>query len=261
MNPTFDITIANFLECHRRELFVKLEDALVRSKVVRHFEGRRLITTYKNKDGNYKEFVLRDISLKGADEQYAYNGYMSITVKQHYFVRHDIVLHYPANPCAVEITGKENQHYNYFPLETVRLAPVSTTTSKARRYVSKLLQRPFQRSKENKAHRSQIAHRVNNMMKRHYEQKRIFDKLKSSKPSTNYNDELFDPLVSLLDKLAISDNENEHHYETLSLGTTTTDEDSDMDYGPPPDTIIYMDEVDLPSYSTRKPPSEMEVVE
>ena len=63
----------------------------------------------------------------------------------------------------------------------------------------------------------------------------------------------------LLDKLAISDNDNEHHYDTLSLGTTTTDEDSDMDYGPPPDTVVYMD--DLPSYSTRKPPSEMEVVE
>ena len=261
MNPTFDITIANFLECHRRELLFKLEDALVRAKVVRHFEDRRLITTYKNKDGNYKEFNLRDISLKGADEQYAYNGYMSITVRQHYFVRHDIALRYPANPCAIEITGKANQHYNYFPLETVRLAPAaSTTTSKARRYISKLLQRPFQSSKEHKAHRSQIAHRVNNMMKRHYAQKRIYDKLISSNPSTDNNDELIDPLVSLFDKLAISDNENEHHYETLSLGTTTTDDDSDLEYGPPPDTIIYMDEVDLPS-CTRKPPSEMEVSE
>ena len=68
-------------------------------------------------------------------------------------------------------------------------------------------------------------------------------------------------MVLLLDKLAISDKENEHHYETLSLGTTKTDEDSDMDYGPPPNAVVYMDEVDLPSYSTHKLPSEMEIVE
>ena len=149
---TLDVCIANYINCHRRELFVKLSDPTNHSKVVQHFEGMRLITAYKNKEGKYKEFVLRDISLKGADEQYAYNGFMGITVKQHYFVRHDFVLRYPVNPCAIEITGKNDQHYNYFPLETVKLATFSPCVSDARRYLTKFIRRPFQKNSEAKNH-------------------------------------------------------------------------------------------------------------
>ena len=104
---SLDLVISNYLSCDRRELYEKLKNTSIHSKVVQHFEGRLLVTTYKNKEGKYKEFILKDVSYKGADEQYAYNGFMDITVKQHFFARHEIKLRFPYNLCAIEITGKK----------------------------------------------------------------------------------------------------------------------------------------------------------
>lgn len=269
---TLDVCIANYINCHRRELFVKLSDPTNHSKVVQHFEGMRLITAYKNKEGKYKEFVLRDISLKGADEQYAYNGFMGITVKQHYFVRHDFVLRYPVNPCAIEITGKNDQHYNYFPLETVKLATFSPCVSDARRYLTKFIRRPFQKNSEAKRTRSRICHQVNNLMQRHYEQKRQFNNMRFKEYSRKFpsissnisnNRLLDDNIADLLGKLSTDDEKSEHNYETLSLGTTSSD-NSDVEYGPPPDTIVYMDEEDMPMHMRKdyqQMPNEMELGE
>jgi hypothetical protein len=82
------------------------------------------MTTYRNKEGLFKEFNLADITNTSASDTWAYNGFMKTTVEQHFYTKHGIKIQRPYNPCAVEICGKSMQHRNYYPLETIRVAPV-----------------------------------------------------------------------------------------------------------------------------------------
>ena len=217
---SLDLVISNYLSCDRRELYEKLKDTSIHSKVVRHFEGRLLVTTYKNKEGKYKEFILKDISYKGADEQYAYNGFMEMTVKQHFFARHEIKLRFPFNPCAIEITGKTNQHYNYFPLETVKLVPYSQTNGPTtRQYITNpFYQKNYRKqnprhkfNRSNKQRRNFEPDDFNDAMK---DLTREFERMRMSSPALTEK--------SLEDPMTIEDSSNT--YESISLGSTTASE-------------------------------------
>ena len=231
---SLDLVISNYLNCDRRELYEKLGDTSIHSKVVRHFEGRLLVTTYKNKEGKYKEFILKDVSYKGADEQYAYNGFMDMTVKQHFFARHEIKLRFPFNPCAIEITGKSNQHHNYFPLETVKLVPYSqTNVPSTRQYITD----PFYQ-KNYRKHNPR--HKFNRLKKqrRNFEPDdfndamkdltRQFRKMQVSSPSLN--DKSLEEPTSI--------NEKNTTCESISLGSTTA---SEFEYGDNIGQISTMD--------------------
>ena len=66
-----------------------------------------------------------DFSVENANNAYAYNGYLGITVRMHYFSKHDRKLRYPYLPCVMEFGG--GQHVSYFPLEILACMPLSAS--------------------------------------------------------------------------------------------------------------------------------------
>jgi hypothetical protein len=121
---SLDYFLAKFLNCDISEIQEKVQDSITRADVTNYLNGRRVVTTYKNKAGFFKEFIVGDITITSASETFAYNGFMKTTVEQHFYTRHSIKIHRPYNPCAVEICGKLKQHRNYYPLETLRVLPL-----------------------------------------------------------------------------------------------------------------------------------------
>ncbi|KAL3109201.1 hypothetical protein niasHT_010998 [Heterodera trifolii] len=59
------------------------------------------------------------LSRHGANMMFAYRGFMGITVQQHLYVRHRIMLKYPQLPCVVQFGG--NSHQDNFPLELLHV--------------------------------------------------------------------------------------------------------------------------------------------
>jgi len=116
-----DFIMAKYMNCNISEIYEKVQDSMTRADVTNHLNGRKVITTYRNKEGLFKEFKLADITITSASDTYAYNGFMKTTVEQHFYTKHGIKIHRPYNPCAVEICGKSMQHRNYYPLETIRV--------------------------------------------------------------------------------------------------------------------------------------------
>lgn len=63
-------------------------------------------------------------SLAGsASKLYAYQGFLGITVQQHYYARHRIYIKHPSLPCIVQVVGLG--HEEYFPLELIRVTKPS----------------------------------------------------------------------------------------------------------------------------------------
>lgn len=60
-----------------------------------------------------------NITFVGADCLFAYRGFMGITVAQHLYSRHRIILKYPTFPCIVMYGS--NGHRSYFPLELLQI--------------------------------------------------------------------------------------------------------------------------------------------
>jgi hypothetical protein len=59
-----------------------------------------------------------DISLLGANKQYAFRWHKSrTTVEQYYFVKHGITLKHSYLPCIVVYGGKDHRYY--YPIETL----------------------------------------------------------------------------------------------------------------------------------------------
>lgn len=60
------------------------------------------------------------LSARTADTQYAYNGFMGITVEQHMYSRHRIILKHGNLPCVMELKGN-GAHIDYWPLEVLNV--------------------------------------------------------------------------------------------------------------------------------------------
>ncbi|KAL3087828.1 hypothetical protein niasHS_009569 [Heterodera schachtii] len=56
---------------------------------------------------------------KGANQVFAYRGFLGITVQQHFYTRHRVVLKYPTLPCVVQFGG--GHHRDLFPIELLRV--------------------------------------------------------------------------------------------------------------------------------------------
>ncbi|KAL3071332.1 hypothetical protein niasHS_017189 [Heterodera schachtii] len=56
----------------------------------------------------------------GANQVFAYRGFLGITVQQHLYTRHRVMLKYPTLPCVVQFGG--GHHRDIFPIELLRVA-------------------------------------------------------------------------------------------------------------------------------------------
>ncbi|KAL3092840.1 hypothetical protein niasHT_030029 [Heterodera trifolii] len=114
---------AQLLKCPVKLLRDRLNHPEDRALVLKHLIGRKVRTTYNDRNGLTKTFFIGGISAQGAAFLPAY-GHLrnpfNINVAAHFYARHRIKLHFPYVPCIVErfSGGGEDRHY---PMELLEL--------------------------------------------------------------------------------------------------------------------------------------------
>ncbi|KAL3092963.1 hypothetical protein niasHS_004990 [Heterodera schachtii] len=114
---------AQLLKCPVKSLRDRLNHPEDRSIVLKHLIGRKVRTTYNDRNGMRKTFFVSGISDQGAAFLPAY-GHLrrpfNINVAAHFYARHRIKLHFPYTPCIIErfSGGGEDRH---FPLELLEI--------------------------------------------------------------------------------------------------------------------------------------------
>ena len=107
------------LDCPASKLAHALRDVDNYQKVFEDLSRSRLLTTHLRRNRKVK---FSGLSLSGADTEFAYRGYLNVTVQQHMYCRHGFVLRLADAPC-VEERGNRNR-VSYWPIECLMWEPV-----------------------------------------------------------------------------------------------------------------------------------------
>ena len=111
--------ICQFLSCSKNNLIILLNNPIIKSQIENKFMGSLLKTNYKNKNNNYHYFNFSGLSKRDSKHQFAYNGFCQVTVLQHFYCRHRILVKYYSLPCVIEYTI--NSKANYYPIELLEI--------------------------------------------------------------------------------------------------------------------------------------------
>ena len=83
----------------------------------------KIRTTHLHPKHRNSRVYCNDISIENSNFLHALNGYLGITVRQYYVVKHSRKLRHPYLPCLIEHGGirKRNgrPHRSYYPLEVL----------------------------------------------------------------------------------------------------------------------------------------------
>ena len=110
--------ICKIFKCKKDELSEKLRCPFNREKLDSLFGELLLQTTYKNRQGLKHMLRYSALSIQDANHLKAYNGFLGVTVAQHFYIRHRIQLQHYDLPCVAEYT---RGGVHYFPLELLEL--------------------------------------------------------------------------------------------------------------------------------------------
>jgi hypothetical protein len=77
--------LSELLACDPKQLAEHFNNPFVISKVTEYLKGKRLETTYLDKDGDKKEVTFGNISLKAVCDTDAFEGYLGIPIN-HSFI-------------------------------------------------------------------------------------------------------------------------------------------------------------------------------
>lgn len=102
--------LSNLLHCHDFELEDELKEPKNRLKAEQFLKTKFLYTQHNNKFIRFKGLT----SKLNATTAMAYNGYLNVTVQQHYYCKHRTKLEFPQLPLAVQCT---NGSRSFYPLE------------------------------------------------------------------------------------------------------------------------------------------------
>lgn len=111
--------ICILFNCQIKDLPKIFRSSANRVKIISNFKGLWLRTTYKNRSGVYHFFQLDDFSYQDCRHVKAYNNFLGVTVMQHYYVRHRILIKHHDLPCVVERGEKDN--IKYYPIELLEI--------------------------------------------------------------------------------------------------------------------------------------------
>lgn len=79
--------ITKLLGCKEVALQEKLNHPLIFEQVNNFLEGKRVKTAYKDRNGQYNEFLFGRIAEKSSLEQFAYGGYLGVNLAQHFYCK------------------------------------------------------------------------------------------------------------------------------------------------------------------------------
>ena len=119
MHCTLVDRLCVLLQCPRWKLAEALKDVENQQRVCISLARSRLRTNHLGLQDRYIEFS--GMSMLGANRQYAYRGYLGITVQQHMYAKHKLKLRHADLPCIEENTNAG--HINYFPIEFLMWEP------------------------------------------------------------------------------------------------------------------------------------------
>nr|CAD2200066.1 unnamed protein product [Meloidogyne enterolobii] len=118
---------ANILCCTVKSLRCHLNHPENRNLVLKKLQGRKVETTYTDKNGMKKSFIIGGLSKEGANVIPAYGKLakpFNISVTAHFYARHRIRLLNPYLHCVIEQfqnKGVSYQENRYYPLELLEL--------------------------------------------------------------------------------------------------------------------------------------------
>jgi hypothetical protein len=72
--------LSSFFNCERNDLARILRNTSERKRLINKLQGHEVRTTYRNHEERAANFEIYDLTIKPANEQYAYNGFMRTTV-------------------------------------------------------------------------------------------------------------------------------------------------------------------------------------
>jgi hypothetical protein len=119
VSTLLDLLANELFHCPINRLEERLAHPMLQAKANAYLAGKWVRTLYL-RDRRNKLLKVGGLTQMGADRLVAYEGYLSVTVRQHFYSRHKIRLLYPLLPCVV-VYGKLG-HNSYYPLELLTLA-------------------------------------------------------------------------------------------------------------------------------------------
>lgn len=114
---------ARILNCNVKNLRERLNHPADRAKVLKELVGKRVRTTYCDKNDMQKTFCISGLTNDVAAYLMAYGRLprpFNTTIAAHYYSRHRIRLQHPYLPCIIEKIKKGGED-RYYPLELLEL--------------------------------------------------------------------------------------------------------------------------------------------
>ena len=119
--PLLDYLCA-YMGCTLKELQVLFFNIQARKRMLIHLRAHCVLYTIHLDDHNIRLHA-HDLSAQNAHQAHACNGYLDITVRQYFYIKHGRRLRYPYLPCLIEFGG--GSHASYYPLEVIAVRVVS----------------------------------------------------------------------------------------------------------------------------------------
>ena len=112
--------LCQVLSCKKDELYVKLLEPKVREQALAFLKLVKLETTHLRFN---RPVRFAGLTYSGARYLMAFRGFLQITVAQYYYAKHKLILQNMEHPCIIEMPSLSSDHYEYFPLEVLRVIP------------------------------------------------------------------------------------------------------------------------------------------
>jgi hypothetical protein len=112
--------LSQVLSCKKEELYVKLHEPKVREQALAFLKLVKLETTHLRFNRPVK---FAGLTYSGARYLMAFRGFLQITVAQYYYAKHKLILENMEHPCIIQMPTSVGDHYEYFPLEVLRVVP------------------------------------------------------------------------------------------------------------------------------------------
>jgi hypothetical protein len=117
--PLLDYLCA-YMECTLKELQVLFNNLEARRRMLYHLRnGCQLSSNHLRPVERNIPLHAHDMSAQNANMALACGGYLDITVRQYYYIKHGRRLKHPYMPCMIEFGG--GQHASYYPLEVIQV--------------------------------------------------------------------------------------------------------------------------------------------
>nr|CAD2178370.1 unnamed protein product [Meloidogyne enterolobii] len=110
--------LCNLKNCSLKELHVLFHNLEERREIINHLRRNVELRTCHLKPC-CKNFIVHcnDLTVRSASVVHAMGGYLSITVRGYYYIKHKVKLEHPYLPCIIEFGG--GRHRSYYPLEVL----------------------------------------------------------------------------------------------------------------------------------------------